>query len=356
MVPSEDAQDGLPVASSSTENGRVESAAEVALHNRIVDLQQQEQALQQEIATLKATRSELQAQIQETQVSLGRLVQQSLSDLEQRRQTLQLAIEQLERRQDRVRQEMRTTFAGASQDIAIRIQSFKDYLVGSLQDLAAAADQLELQAPVPRVSAPPTPTEAVKESPREAIVPKFAESKFQDDTQKIQRIIDQFRTEPDYYGPVWKLRRTFEPIHAERVSDWFFTQGGRGAIRTMGSRLQNILVASATISILYNLHRDRLRTLILANSPERLGEWRRGLQDCLGVSRSDFGSDRGISLFEAPEQLVLKADRLQKDGYLPLIVIDETEETVSLALLQFPLWLAFAPTPQQMIERQSYLY
>ncbi|NDJ19183.1 DUF3086 domain-containing protein [Myxacorys almedinensis] len=333
---------------------------EANLTQHILELQQQEQDLRQEIKALKVTRAELQAQTLEAQVSFGRLVQQNLSDLEQRRQTLQLAIEQLERRQDRIRNEMRTTFAGASQDIAIRVQSFKDYLVGSLQDLAIAADQLELQtspAPVPSIP-PPRSVERItpSEAPRQKPTPKFAEEKFQDEGRQVRSIIDQFRNQPDYYGPVWKLRRTFEPVHAERVSNWFFTQGGKGAIRTMGSRLQNILIASATISILYNLYDDRLRTLILANSPERLGEWRRGLQDCLGVSRSDFGSDRGITMFETPEQLALKAERLEKDGYLPLIVIDETEEAISLALLQFPLWLAFAPTPQQLVQQQSYLY
>jgi hypothetical protein len=174
-------------------------------------------------------------------------------------------------------------------------------------------------------------------------------------TKRIRNLLDQFRTQPDYYGPVWKLRRTFEPIHADRVSEWFFTQGGRGALRTMGSRLQNILVASAVISIMYALYGDRLRALVLANSPERLGEWRRGLQDCLGISRSDFGSDRGLALFESPEALVFKAERLQKENLMPLIIIDETEDLINLALLQFPLWLAFAPNPQQ-IQPSSYFY
>ncbi len=340
----------------SSEDGIANSAAELTLQERIADLQQQEQSLQQEIAALQATRDELRATTLESQSAIGRFVQQSLSELEQRKQTLQLSIEQLERRQERIRSEMRTTFAGASQDIAIRVQSFKDYLVGSLQDLADAAEQLELVKSEPVRSMSPEPLVEEVKQPQEAPKPKFGESQFQEEAQRVRRIIDQFRNQPDYYGPVWKLRRTFEPVHAERVSEWFFTQGGRGAIRTMGSRLQNILIASATISILYNLYSDRIRTLVLANSPERLGEWRRGLQDCLGVSRSDFGADRGLGLFEAPEQLVLKAERLQKDGYLPLIIIDETEESVSLALLQFPLWLAFAPTPQQMIERQNYLY
>ncbi|MBW4418407.1 MAG: DUF3086 domain-containing protein [Myxacorys californica WJT36-NPBG1] len=365
----DDAPVQLETTAETNGNSDVSEATKALLSQRILELQQQEHDLKQEINALMATRADLQTQTMEAQVSLGRFVQQNLSDLEQRRQTLQLAIEQLERRQDRIRNEMRTTFAGASQDIAIRVQSFKDYLVGSLQDLAIAADQLELQKPInPErnavdalpVPATRTPRNAEKITPSEAPgqkpTPKFAEEKFQDEGRQIRSVIDQFRNQPDYYGPVWKLRRTFEPVHAERVSNWFFSQGGRGAIRTMGSRLQNILIASAAISILYNLYDDRLRTLILANTPERLGEWRRGLQDCLGVTRSDFGSDRGISMFETPEQLALKAERLEKDGFLPFIVIDETEEAVSLALLQFPLWLAFAPSPQQLIQQQSYLY
>ena len=322
------------------------------LAQRIADLRQQEQALKQEIASLQTVRSQLQEQTLDAQAALGKLVQDSLGDLDYRRQTLQIAVEQLERRQERIRNEMRTTFAGTSQDIAIRVQSFKDYLVGSLQDLALAAEQLEIEKP----RSPERPATPIsEEKPQTPSTPRFAEQSFQEQTKKIRHLIDQFRNQPDYYGSVWQLRRTFEPIHAERVSNWFFTQGGRGAVRTMGSRLQNILVSSSVISILYQIYGDRLRTLILANSPERLGEWRRGLQDCLGVSRSDFGSDRGLTLFETPEPLAIKADRLVRDGLLPLIVIDETEEMISLAMLQFPMWLAFAPNPQQT-QQQNYSY
>jgi hypothetical protein len=124
----------------------------------------------------------------------------------------------------------------------------------------------------------------------------------------------------------------------------------------MGSRLQNILIASAVISILHRLYGDRLRTLVLVNSPERLGEWRRGLQDCLGISRSDFSPERGIVLFEDAEPLILKADRLMEAGEMPLIIIDETENQISLGLLQFPLWLAFAPDPQQMSSADEFRY
>jgi hypothetical protein len=91
-----------------------------------------------------------------------------------------------------------------------------------------------------------------------------------------------------------------------------------------------------------------VRTLVLAHTPERLGEWRRGLQDCLGISRSDFGPERGVVLFEEAFPLVQKADRLIEQKQLPLIIVDETEDRIDLSLLQFPLWLAFAPEPQQM--------
>ncbi len=312
---------------------------------RVASLQRQEQDLRQEIASLQASYQLLSEQVAETQSNLGRLVPEALSQLEQRKQSLQIAVEQLERRQERIRTEMRTTFAGASQELAIRVQGFKDYLTGSLQDLAAAAEQLEL---VPKAKAEPE-LPLVKESKpahKPSSTPQFGEQQFQSTTKQIRRLIDQYRTKPDYYGPPWQLRRTFEPVHAERVSNWFFTQGGRGALRTMGSRLQNILIGSAIISILYTLHDDRLRTLVLANTPERLGEWRRGLQDCLGISRGDFGPERGVVLFESSEAVAQKADRLVKANQLPLILVDDSEEQISLSLLQFPLWLAFAPDPQ----------
>lgn len=313
---------------------------------RVAELQRQEQALKQEIATLQASYKVLSAQVAETQTAMGRVVEEALVQLEQRKQTLQIAVEQLERRQERIRAEMRTTFAGSSQELAIRVQGFKDYLTGSLQDLAAAAEQLQM---MPKVKEEPVLPPSVKQSkPAEtpSSTPQFAEQRFQSSTKQIRRLIDQYRSKPDYYGPPWQLRRTFEPVHAERVSNWFFTQGGRGALRTMGSRLQNILIGSAIISTLSTLHGSSLRALVLANTPERLGEWRRGLQDCLGISRSDFGPERGVVLFESAEAVALKAERIVKANQLPLIIIDDSEDKISLSLLQFPLWLAFAPDPQ----------
>jgi hypothetical protein len=336
------------VAQSEPENTALGSEIGSSLYaeaeQRVAELQSAEAALKEEIAKLQASYKNLQAQVSETQTSLGRLVQESLVQLEQRKQTLQISVEQLERRQERIRNEMRTTFAGTSQDLAIRVQGFKDYLTGSLQDLAVAAEQLQLTPSVVEREKPSV--KEVKPVEPQPGIPQFAQQQFQDTTKQIRRLIDQYRNKPDYYGPAWQLRRTFEPIHAERISNWFFTQGGRGGLRTMGSRLQNILIASAAISILHKLYGDRIRTLVLANTPERLGEWRRGLQDCLGIGRPDFGPDRGVVLFEASDALAQKADRLSKANQLPLIIIDDSEEQISLSLLQFPLWLAFAPDPK----------
>ncbi len=316
-----------------------------AIAQQIDRLRQQEAQLKRDIADLQTVYNRLvREQLAEAQLAVGRFVTESLGDLEQRRQTLQLSVDQLERRQERIRAEMRTTFAGSSQDVAIRIQGFKDYLVGSLQDLVTAAEELKLAAPVPAPEAK-RPTGRDREREEEAIAPQFAEQGFQEQNRQIRKLLDQYRTSPDYYGAAWQLRRTFEPIHAERVANWFFTQGGKGALRTMGSRLQNILIASTIISILRKLYGPRVRMLILADSPERLGEWRRGLQDCLGISRSDFGSDQGVVLFEAPEPLAQRADRLVKQKQLPLIIMDESEDVVNLSLLQFPMWLAFATDP-----------
>lgn len=345
-------------------NPATNPASDDNLTRRVMELQQQERTLKQELAAL-------QRQIAESQAAIGRLVKEGVSDLEQRRQTLQLAIEQLERRQERIKTEMRTTFAGSSQDLAMRVQGFKDYLVGSLQDLATSAEQLQLTPEADSIRPAAAKAEFRSESVRERESTKrestkpdssskrdsernssernstagFTEPGFAEQAKRIQMLLDQYRTTPDYYGAPWQLRRTFEPVHADRVSKWFFMQAGRGAIRTMGSRLQNILIASAAISVLNELYGERLRPLILGNSPERLGEWRRGLQDCLGVSRADFGIDEGIVLFESPEALAQRAERLVKQKQLPLIIVDETEEYISVALLQFPLWLAFAPDP-----------
>jgi hypothetical protein len=260
--------------------------------------------------------------------------------LEYQKQELQSAIAILEKKKDRLDKEMTTTYAGASQDIAVRVQGFKDYLVGSLQDLVASAEKLNLVAPVTKPE--PEPVVVTEKKPAKEAEPLLLSGQtFAEYKQRVDQLLDRYRTLPDYYGPAWKLRRTFEQVHADRVSKWFFEQSGRGAIRTMGTRLQNILVTSAAISVLKSVYGESLRILVLATSPERLGEWRRGFQDCLGLTREHFGSDKGIALFEDAEPMAVKGDRMVKEGLKPLVIIDESEELISVDLLRFPLLIAF---------------
>ncbi|WP_342596701.1 DUF3086 domain-containing protein [Cyanobacterium aponinum UTEX 3222] len=327
-----------------------EVKAEIIKANKEENSANQEQSIDE----IEQIKRQLIQQQEEISNNINLLVKERLEELENKKQNLEITIEKLERRKERINREMKSSFAGISQDLAIRVQGFKDYLVGSLQDLAAAAEQLELSPPPTQTWENESPPVTPENERGKNSNPQFVEKSFKEETRIIRRLLDQYRTKPDYYGPPWQLRRTFEPIHAERVSDWFFSQGGRGALSSMGSRLQNILIASAIISILYQLYSDRTRVLILADTPEKLGEWRRGLQDCLGISRSDFGPSRGIVLFETPEALVQKGDRIVAQEDLPLVIMDLDDDRVSLSLLKFPLWLAFAP--QKMVQSQDYYY
>jgi hypothetical protein len=288
-----------------------------------------------------AAESDRVASIRQT---YDRLAQESLADLEQRRQTLQVSIAQLERKQERIRQEINQSFAGSSQEIAIRIQGFKDYLVGSLQDLVAIAEETELPEPkqVDRYPVQDAPLLEIPIAPVAAPSTQFREPPYQSNARRIRELLELYQTDPDYYGPPWQLRRALEKIHVDRTLEWFLDQGGRGALKA-GGRNQNATIGAAAISILREIYGDRVRVLISANAPERLGEWRRGLQDCLGLVRSDFSPNGGIILFEEPEPLAIKAERIVAEGDLPFIILDDSDGLVSLALLQYPLWLAFAP-------------
>ena len=124
--------------------------------------------------------------------------------------------------------------------------------------------------------------------------------------------------------------------------------GGRGAQPSRGSRSRNVLVSAGLISILGELYGDRFQTLVLASEPERLGEWRRGLQDALGLTREDFGPNSGIVLFERGEGVVERADRLEERGEVPLILVDAAEKNIETTILQFPLWLAFSASPDEL--------
>jgi hypothetical protein len=319
---------------------------------KVAPLIRAEAEIKAEIAKLQATQTQLEQQILDTQTSFGRVIQTSISDLEQRRQKLQISVEQLERRRERIQEEINKSFAGGSQDIAIRLQGFKDYLVGSLQDLVVIAEDIEFPQPPPaqiRIQTPISKQPPIT-VPTKNQTPQFAEPAFRSTAAKVRGSIDRYRNAPDYYAPTWQLRRTLEAVHADKVSDWFFTKDGRGAIRTMGSRLQNILVAATAVSVLRELYGDYLRTLVLANLPERLGDWRRGFQDCLGLSKTDFGGNGGIILFEDPDALIQKVDRIVANKEMPLIIIDNSEGQIALSILQYPLWLAFAPDPNQQID------
>ena len=319
---------------------------------KVAPLIRAEAQIQAEIARLETIQAQLQHQIAATQTNFSQIIQTSIADLEQRRQKLQISVEQLERRRDRINAEINKSFAGGSQDIAIRLQGFKDYLVGSLQDLVVIAEEIEFPQPPPaqiRIQAP-LPSTPTTTSPDRNQNPQFTEPTFKATASKVRAAIDRYRNAPDYYAPTWQLRRTLEAVHANKVSEWFFTKDGRGAIRTMGSRLQNILVAAAAVSALRELYGDYLRTVVLANLPERLGDWRRGFQDCLGLSKTDFGGNGGIILFEDPEALIQKVDRIVANKEMPFIIIDNSEGQISLSILEYPLWLAFAPDPNQQID------
>ncbi|MEA5442904.1 DUF3086 domain-containing protein [Cyanobium gracile] len=288
----------------------------------------------------------------------GGLIDLALTELRQRRSELLGEIAQLEARREQINREITGSFAGQSDAIARRLKGFQEYLVGALQDLAAAAEQMELV--VQPLVVQPSPLDQATSSletgvTRESAAAPAAAGLFSDDADLIKERLEQFGGQPDFYADPWKLRRTLEPSAATRLEDWFLCQGGRGAQASGGSRSRNALAAAAAIAILGELYGERFQTLVLASQPERLGEWRRGLQDCLGLSREDFGPASGIVLFERPDALIERADRLEERGELPFIVIDAAEQVIEIPILQFPLWLAFAASPGE-IDAEADLY
>ncbi len=363
-------------------NGNPVKENQTSDDREIISLKEQKANLQSEIKALQQQKEKLLLQqVKDIQQSIGQMIEEGTKELHERKTTLQIEIEKLERRKERINQEMRRNFAGSSQELALRVQGFKNYLVGSLQDLATAAEKLELEPKEVsssrsrgRISDRERDNARRDEPQRDrgrrgerelrrtrntsdqaaSAQAQFSEPTFSDQSRRIRQLLDKYRNSPDYYGSPWQLRRTFEATHAKRVQDWFFSQGGRGTVDSMGSRLQNILVASAVVSVLHSLYGDSCRVLVLTDTPENLGEWRKGLQDCLGISRSSFGANRGVVLFDSPEVLVQRAERLIQDKLLPMIIIDETEEILNLSVLKFPLWLAFASGAKST--SSNYLY
>ena len=268
----------------------------------------------------------------------------ALQELQEKRATLQGEIQALEQRKDQLTEEISRSFTGQSEEIAKRVRGFQDFLVGALQDLAASAEQAQLVSLPLQVQ----PSSLDQQQAAQAAAPQAAPAAaglFSEDEEVIRNWLASFQGQPDFSADPWRLRRTLEAEGTALLEDWFLQQGGRGAQPSRGTRHRNVVVASAAVAILGDLYGERFQTLVLASRPERLGEWRRGLQDCLGLSREDFGPNSGIVLFERPEALVERADRLEEQNELPFIVIDAAERAIEIPILQFPLWLAFAGTP-----------
>ena len=291
---------------------------------------------------------------QAAEPSRQELLDLALCELRERRSQLEQEILTLEQRRDQIQQEISRSFSGQSDAIARRVKGFQEYLVGALQDLAVAAEQVELVAQPVVVQPSPLDSQAAA-APAEAEAPPPAAGLFRQDEDLIREQLERFLGQPDFYADPWKLRRSLEREGVALLTDWFLSQGGRGAQPSSGSRSRNALITAAAVAILGEIFGERFQTLVLAGQPERLGEWRRGLQDCLGLAREDFGPNSGIVLFERADALIERADRLEERGELPFIVIDAAERAVEIPVLQFPLWLAFAASPDELLAQQDLL-
>ena len=291
--------------------------------------------------------------ISSIKTDLKNIAEVAIEDLQKKHASLKQEIEKLTERKLQLDKQIKSSFLGQSDEIARKVKGFQDYLSGALNDLAQSAEQLELV--VEPVIVKPSPLDENKSNPKEEKVDPIVAiaDTFQPDEELIRSCLDQCLSEPDFYADPWKLRRSLESKDVEVLEDWFFNMGGRGAQPSRGTRSKNVLLSAALISILGELYGDRFQVLVLASQPERLGEWRRGLQDSLGLTREDFGPNSGIVLFERADGLIEKADRLEERGEVPLILIDAVERSVEIPILQFPIWLAFAASPQEIYAEEE---
>ncbi|MAR05612.1 MAG: hypothetical protein CL862_00695 [Cyanobium sp. NAT70] len=289
------------------------------------------------------------------------LLQLALKDLQARRDALDQEIQDLTQRKQQLEAELKASFAGQSDAIARRVKGFQEYLGGALQDLVQSVESLELvvqplvvqPSPLDQLDQQAASSQASSDAPIAAAV--AVADTFKPDARLIRDALERFQQQPDVYADPWNLRRSIDARDIGLLEDWFFNQGGRGAQPSRGTRPRNILVSAALIAIVGELYGEQFQCLVLAGGPERLGEWRRGLQDALGLGREDFGPNSGIVLFERPEALVERADRLEERGEVPLILIDAAERTIEIPVLQFPLWLAFAAGPSERFEDDDFL-
>ena len=274
--------------------------------------------------------------------SFDDITSELFSDLISRKDFLVREIKDLETKKVELSKDIESNFKGQSDNIAKRVKGFQEYLSGSLQNLSQNVEKLELVSQ-PIIVKPSPLDEKKQDSSKTEIlnIPALSET-FKPDEQIIRNCFSTFTDQPDFYAESWKLRRSLDTSDIEIMDDWFFNMGGRGSLESRGSRQKNALLSAGLISILGELYGDQFQTLILASQPERLGEWRRILQDSLGLTRDDFGPNSGIVLFERPEGVIERADRLEANDELPFIIVDASETSVEIPILQFPLWLAFA--------------
>ncbi|MDC3170923.1 DUF3086 domain-containing protein [Prochlorococcus sp. AH-716-E13] len=285
-----------------------------------------------------------------TNKSVDDIANEIFSELILKKISLVKEIKNLETKKNELDKDIESNFKGHSDKIAKRVKGFQEYLTGSLQNLSQNVEKLEL------VSQPivvkPSPLDEKKEDSNKnqfVTVPALSET-FKPDEQIIRNCFSKFIEQPDFYSEPWKLRRSLDSSDVEVMDDWFFNMGGRGSLESRGSRQKNALLSAGLIAILGELYGDQFQTLILASQPERLGEWRRILQDSLGLTRDDFGPNSGIVLFERPEGVIERADRLEANEELPFIIVDAAETSVEIPILQFPLWLAFAGSNDEIYD------
>ncbi len=271
-------------------------------------------------------------------------------DLVSKKDSLVKEIKELETKKNEIEKDIDSNFKGQSDNIAKRVKGFQEYLTGALQNLSQNVEKLELVSQPIIVKPSPLDEKKQNNSTNNIVnVPALSET-FKPDVEIIKSCFSSFTEQPDFYAEPWKLRRSLDSSDIEIMDDWFFNMGGRGSLESRGSRQKNALLSAGLISILGELYGDQFQTLILASQPERLGEWRRILQDSLGLTRDDFGPNSGIVLFERPEGVIERADRLEANEELPFIIIDAAETSVEIPILQFPLWVAFAGSDNEIYD------
>ena len=271
-------------------------------------------------------------------------------DLVSKKDYLVKEIKELETKKNEIEKDIESNFKGQSDNIAKRVKGFQEYLTGALQNLSQNVEKLELVSQPIIVKPSPLDEKKQDNSTNNVVnVPALSET-FKPDKEIIKSCFTSFTEQPDFYAEPWKLRRSLDSSDIEIMDDWFFNMGGRGSLESRGSRQKNALLSAGLISILGELYGDQFQTLILASQPERLGEWRRILQDSLGLTRDDFGPNSGIVLFERPEGVIERADRLEANEELPFIIIDAAETSVEIPILQFPLWVAFAGSDNEIYD------